>query len=65
MIQKEGSMKTKISKLKLNKMTIRRLTEEQLRHVAGRDYPSNQSCTWCCDPVDSELYTSCNHCAEQ
>jgi len=58
-------MKKKIGKLKLNKTTIGRLSQDQLRHVAGRDYVSLQGCTWGCDSVDSELYTSCYHCGEE
>jgi len=58
-------MKKKVGKLKLNKTTICRLTKDQLRHVAGRDYVSLQGCTWGCDSVDSELYTSCMHCGEE
>lgn len=55
----------KAAKLKLNKTTIRRLAEGQVRQVVGRDYVSLQGCTWGCDSVDSELYTSCNHCGEE
>jgi natural product precursor len=64
---KGGGMKKalKLRKLKLNKTTIRRLSEEQLRNAAGRDYVSLQGCTWGCDSVDSELYTSCRHCGEE
>lgn len=55
----------KLRKLQLNKMTIRRLSGEQLRNVAGGDYLSLQGCTWGCDSEDSVLYTSCNHCGEE
>lgn len=55
----------KLRQLRLSKTTVRRLSEQHLRQVAGRDYDSLRGCTWGCDPYDSELYTSCNHCGEE
>jgi len=53
------------AKLKLSKTTLRHLTPDALRQAAGGDYVSLQGCSWGCDPVDSELFTSCNHCGEE
>jgi hypothetical protein len=52
-------------KLKLSKLTLRNLSDHGLQQVAGRDYLSLRGCSWGCDPADSDLFGSCNHCGEE
>jgi len=69
-------MKKRVKKLGLHRETLRNLQIQTLsplrplppaalRHAAGGDYVSLKGCSWGCDSVDSELFTSCNHCGEE